>query len=619
MAHKIIYDVEVFPNCFMVSYCDINGESDPEVVAEVIHDDFSYEENVQTIRRLRSLFHYDSQWWFIGYNSFYYDDIIMTFVVDDLALTQSMCLEIFELSNEVIKDKYSVNYLRYRRSFNKIDLMKIARLRKGLKSVAANLKYWNILEFDHPFDQPISVDYLDDLKEYNVNDVNITKELFYKLEDDIHLRIKSSNLFGVNLMNEDDSGMANRLLEEIYGDIMGLPKSEFIHGRTTTTNFKVKECLSDKISFFSPRMISFFNDFKEKKVGKEIGLEETVYIGNLKYTIAQGGLHSDNNPALYVSEGDTQFIDVDVASYYPNIMLNMGVYPKHLNKQAFLKLLKDLTKKRLEYKAKKDDVAAYAYKILINSIYGKMGFEHHWLYDPKAMYTVTINGQLFLLALIDKLESSGIEVVYANTDGIIVKTDSDTDRETLSAVCKAWEMYYNFELDQELFNKVIIRDVNNYIVEKESGKIKAKGQLNPDRYKDVTKSFDMPIIPMGVKSYFIDGINPTTFVKTHNDPLDFCYVPGVGRKFDVVHHYIENGQMVSEKIQRHNRLYVSRAGGNVVKQNPKTGKEISTISGEHVGLLNKYEEDPTDIKYGYYISKIKSAIETIENRQLTLI
>ncbi len=41
------------------------------------------------------------------------------------------------------------------------------------------------------------------------------------------------------------------------------------------------------------------------------------------------------------------------------------------------------------------------------------------LCDKKQCIKVTINGQLFLLMLIEKLELAGIHIISANTDGIV--------------------------------------------------------------------------------------------------------------------------------------------------------------------------------------------------------
>lgn len=71
-------------------------------------------------------------------------------------------------------------------------------------------------------------------------------------------------------------------------------------------------------------------------------------------------------------------------SYYPSIMISYEIYPKHLNKTAFIKMVSFLKDTRVKCKHTKDEeghvmegvpnkIGAEALKIVINSIYGKLG------------------------------------------------------------------------------------------------------------------------------------------------------------------------------------------------------------------------------------------------------
>jgi DNA polymerase elongation subunit (family B) len=67
----------------------------------------------------------------------------------------------------------------------------------------------------------------------------------------------------------------------------------------------------------------------------------------------------------------------------------------------------------MEAKKVGKDTEAYVLKILVNSVFGKTLFEHHWLYDPLVGLRVTINGQLYMLMLIEKLTLAGFKVISA--------------------------------------------------------------------------------------------------------------------------------------------------------------------------------------------------------------
>lgn len=96
-------------------------------------------------------------------------------------------------------------------------------------------------------------------------------------------------------------------------------------------------------------------------------------------------------------------------------MISYNIAPKHLNKVAFVKMISFLKETRVKCKHTKDKdglvmegvpnkIGAEALKIVINSIYGKLGSELFFLYDRFAQMQVTINGQLMTMTLVEELE-----------------------------------------------------------------------------------------------------------------------------------------------------------------------------------------------------------------------
>lgn len=114
-------------------------------------------------------------------------------------------------------------------------------------------------------------------------------------------------------------------------------------------------------------------------------------------------------------------------------MAYYGVAPKHMIKSAFRNLIQWMKDTRVEVKHSNEavidgiprDVFALVLKIVINSIYGKFGFEQGPLYDRLATLQVTVNGQLMLLMLCEELELNNIQIISANTDGLMVKVYED--------------------------------------------------------------------------------------------------------------------------------------------------------------------------------------------------
>lgn len=121
------------------------------------------------------------------------------------------------------------------------------------------------------------------------------------------------------------------------------------------------------------------------------------------------------------------------------------------------------------------ETAAAGGKITINGSFGKFGSKWSTLYSPSLLIQTTITGQLSLLMLIEQLSFwSGIEVVSANTDGIVIKCHKDFETDMLATV-KNWEEITQFETEETRYDAIYSRDVNNYVALKAGGGVKLKG------------------------------------------------------------------------------------------------------------------------------------------------
>ncbi|WP_438483448.1 DNA polymerase domain-containing protein [Oleiharenicola lentus] len=124
----------------------------------------------------------------------------------------------------------------------------------------------------------------------------------------------------------------------------------------------------------------------------------------------------------------------DVASLYPSLMLNIGRNPKGDKLGVFIPLLKRLRDYRLKYKqlakkapsqAERDEAQARqtAFKILINSFYGYLGFSAARFGDGELAAEVTREGRELLQRLIEEFQRHGCTILEADTDGIYLSTE----------------------------------------------------------------------------------------------------------------------------------------------------------------------------------------------------
>jgi hypothetical protein len=195
--------------------------------------------------------------------------------------------------------------------------------------------------------------------------------------------------------------------------------------------------------------------------------ELKMSVGQCVYKMGIGGLHSTESTIAHLADDETLLLDRDVASYYPAIILNQCLYPKHLG-QAFLHVYRSIVERRLIAKKEKNKVVADSLKITINGSFGKFGNRYSVLYSPDLLIQVTITGQLTLLMLIEMIEDLGIPVVSANTDGVLIKCPVAAQG-ALQERIRWWERLTGFETEETRYRAFYSRDVNNYIAHKEEG------------------------------------------------------------------------------------------------------------------------------------------------------
>src|SRR5581483_2847066 len=119
----------------------------------------------------------------------------------------------------------------------------------------------------------------------------------------------------------------------------------------------------------------------------------------------------------------------DVESLYPSVMLRYGIRPRRDRLGVFPQLLESLTRRRLEAKraaaATTDPVARArldalqgAFKILVNSFFGYLGWPFGLWNDYDEAERVTRTGHELLTRMIECVRAEGGRVIEIDTDGL---------------------------------------------------------------------------------------------------------------------------------------------------------------------------------------------------------
>ena len=621
---------------------------------------------------------------YFGYNNRKYDRLMLSALLmyyNQFDKPSKLITFLYETSQRVIRssnndtlwtDNFTSLILRNNVAFRDLDLFQIFRLdhyHKSLKQTSINIKWYNLKEYTMPpigdldrhyyherlpeakgmtdrelnihyrnvFERFIPKEYLNEMADYNDNDVYIVAELIRMNQEEVLLRYRISEEYKVDVYSASRSTIADKVIVKLYSKFTGLHPKAFIDTKTIRRKILVSEILSDKIAFSTPELNDILSGIRSLTLRGEKGEfdREFTFMGT-SYTIATGGLHSNEIPAVYIENSDSIIVDRDVASYYPNMIRSLKVCQKHLIPKAWFRIADTIVDERLEHKHLAKDksldsierdkhaTAAACLKIVANAgIFGKMGSEKSFLCDKKAMYQVTINGQLFLLMLIEKLELAGIHVISANTDGIVTIVPRKLEQ-TADDICHWWEKHLGLELEFTYYTKYVTEGVNSYLTVKRGGSSKFKGRMNPKMFlEDLSKGYNSPIVAKCVTEYFINGTPVMETLRNAKSILDFCRTQNVNHKYRLEFTHVIDGKIRTDVVQRNTRFYISSTGGTLMKVesmgwnecNEEQVKKSSLCAGQRVSICNTVDDtdiSELNVNYLYYYNEAMAIIEPIE-------
>ncbi len=261
-----------------------------------------------------------------------------------------------------------------------------------------------------------------------------------------------------------------------------------------------------------------------------------IDVAGVPHIFAWGGLHGAR--ANYMDTG--YFLNVDVASYYPSLMLRYKWGSRNCPSLEKFKMIYE-TRLKLKREGKKKEQAPY--KIVLNGTYGAMKDKFNNLYDPRQANNVCVGGQLLLLDLIEKLEDY-CDLVQSNTDGILVKLRKKEDEELVKNICHEWEDRTGMVLEFDEFVKVIQRDVNNYIIVAADGSYKSKGAVVK---KLNNLDYDRAIVNEAVVNYFVKGVPVEKTIMECDELVKFQQIVKVSSKYN---HALHGDKILNDRTLR---------------------------------------------------------------------
>jgi len=185
-----------------------------------------------------------------------------------------------------------------------------------------------------------------------------------------------------------------------------------------------------------------------------------VVIDGFRFDFGTGGIHGSLTNEAIFADDEYMIVDGDVSSFYPNLAIVNRVYPEHLS-DKFCDIYEDVYNQRKNYP--KGSAENAMLKLALNGVYGDSNNPYSAFYDPKYTMTITINGQLSLCLLVDRLLAiEGLRVVNINTDGVTTMFRRE-HKAQYDEICEKWQQDTKLQLEFAEYSKMFLKDCNNYV------------------------------------------------------------------------------------------------------------------------------------------------------------
>lgn len=562
----LIYDVETYPNIFTIGL--MHAQTHRRWLFEIS----TRRNDLHRLCRFLELAR-DHHCRMVGFNNIGFDYPVIHHIYKNeiVHIGES---DIYDKAMSIIKAPHHARFANMvwesDRVVPQLDLYKIHHFDNPAKATSLKVLEFNMrmgsIE-DLPFDVGIHLDneQMDVLIDYMWHDIRATFDFYMESKDMITFRESLTAQYGKNFVNFNDTKIGSEIfIHQLEG--AGIPCFERDANnkkkprQTKRPEIRLADVILPYIQFERPEFQRILDWFKAQTIQETKGVfkEINCTIDGVQYDFGTGGLHAAVSDKAYFSDKHNVVELRDVASYYPNLAIKNKFYPKHLG-EGFCEIYEGLYNQRKSHA--KGTAENAALKLALNGTYGNSNNEYSPFYDPQFTMAITINGQLLLCFLIEKLlKTPGLELIAANTDGIAYRCPKG-HLPYVNAVCDWWMRVTQLELETDHIDQYFSKDVNNYAMVHTDGKVKRKGKFE---YKlGWHQNHSALIVPKAAEAALVHGADIREFITNHTDMFDFFLRAKVPRS-----NTLEWGGIQVNNIERY---YISNDGRPLEKVAPPKG------------------------------------------------
>lgn len=402
----VFYDVEVYPNLFVVCWKCRGSDS----VVRMINPG---PEAIEQLMKTK----------LVGFNNRRYDNHILYaryMGYDNEAL--------YHLSQKIINNDRSA-YFGAAYNLSYADIYDYSSKKQGLKKFQIDLGI-DHMEMDIPWDKPVPEDMIDKVVEYCVNDVNATEAVF-------------------------EARISDWMARRILADMSGLTPNHTTQSHTAKIIFGDDKQAKSKFVYTDLR-----KDFPGYKFDAGVSTYRGEKVGEGGYVYSEPGMYENVAVLDVASMHPTSIENLNLFGEYTKNFTDLKaarIAIKHKDYDAARKMLDGKLAPYLGDESDAKDLS-YALKIVINIVYGLTSakFDNPFKDNRNKDNIVAKRGALFMINLKHEVQQRGFQVVHIKTDSIKIPNAS---KEIIDFVFEYGRKYgYEFEHESTYSKFCLVND-----------------------------------------------------------------------------------------------------------------------------------------------------------------
>lgn len=646
-----VYDLEVYPNVFTAAF--EHAVAPIKVAFEISDHRNDSDKLMEFLNYLHSQFAT-----LVGYNNVGFDYSILHLFIkmgrSDAATLYQKCQAI--IGSQDNSERFAHRVRPSDCFLPQIDLFLLNHFDNNaratsLKVLEFNMRSESIEDLPFPVGTHLNREQIEILKRYNAHDVSQTKKFMYLCADSIRFRQELTEKLQQDFMNANDTAIGKRFfvleLEKAGVSCYDYsPQKGRTPRQTPRPVIHLHDCILPWIQFEQPEFQRVLDWLKAQSITETKDALKESYeavvkgqtviktrpvvakVGGLDFIFGTGGIHASLDSTVVTADDEHMILDLDVTSYYPNLAIQNGLYPEHLG-QTFVHIYKTLFEQRKSYSKKSAESAML--KLALNGVYGDSNNQFSVFYDPLFTMRITLNGQLLLCLLAERLlRVEGLQILQVNTDGLTVKVPR-LCVPILWGICEQWQHQTRLNLESAEYTRLNIRDVNSYLAVRTDGSVKRKGAYE---YKMAWhQDHSALVVPKVAEKVLVEGAPIRQTVKEWPDLMDFMLRLKVPKSS-----YLQWGEMPeppedddgkvlpwpqpTENLIQNTTRYLVTVNGKplrkwmpptpkMLKENNPSWRPIGIESGWNVTVCNRLE-NPDELRrwidYDYYVNAVEKLV-----------